>query len=152
MSFIYRRTIRFQDTDAAGVVYFANVLSICHEAYEASLAESGINLKTFFGKAPIAFPIVHASLDLRSPLFCGETYDVLMTPVQLGVGKFEIRYEIGIGAASEGRANQAQTIHVAIDAVSRRRAELPADLLSWLRRWQPGWESGWEPGREPIES
>ncbi|MEO1763007.1 MAG: 1,4-dihydroxy-2-naphthoyl-CoA hydrolase, partial [Cyanobacteria bacterium J06629_18] len=26
MSFTYNRTIRFQDTDAAGVVYFANVL------------------------------------------------------------------------------------------------------------------------------
>ncbi|MFS8118916.1 MAG: acyl-CoA thioesterase, partial [Microcoleus sp.] len=45
MSFSYTRTVRFQDTDAAGVVYFANVLAMCHEAYEASLAASGINLK-----------------------------------------------------------------------------------------------------------
>ena len=34
MAFAYYYTVRFQDTDAAGVVYFANVLRICHEAYE----------------------------------------------------------------------------------------------------------------------
>ena len=48
MSFYYRRIVHFQDTDAAGVVYFVNVLAICHEAYEASLAAFDINLKVFF--------------------------------------------------------------------------------------------------------
>jgi hypothetical protein len=31
----------------AGVVYFAHLLSICHEAYEFSLAQFGINIKDF---------------------------------------------------------------------------------------------------------
>ncbi|MHC5822651.1 MAG: acyl-CoA thioesterase, partial [Nostoc sp.] len=48
MPFTYNRTVRFQDTDAAGVVYFASVLSICHEAYEESLEASSINIKDFF--------------------------------------------------------------------------------------------------------
>jgi 1,4-dihydroxy-2-naphthoyl-CoA hydrolase len=56
MFFTYNRTVRFQDTDAAGVVYFANVLSMCHEAYEASLAASGINLKSFFNNPTVLFP------------------------------------------------------------------------------------------------
>ena len=45
MPFVYRRTIRFADTDAAGVVFFPNYLAICHEAYEESLADDGIELK-----------------------------------------------------------------------------------------------------------
>ena len=48
MAFTLRRVIRFQETDAAGVVYFANLLALCHEAYEASLAHAGIALKPFF--------------------------------------------------------------------------------------------------------
>ncbi|MDJ0549913.1 MAG: 1,4-dihydroxy-2-naphthoyl-CoA hydrolase, partial [Microcystis aeruginosa] len=32
----YERLIYLADTDAAGVVYFAHLLSICHEAYEFS--------------------------------------------------------------------------------------------------------------------
>ena len=42
MPFVYHRTIRFADTDAAGVVFFPNYLTICHEAYEESLAAAGI--------------------------------------------------------------------------------------------------------------
>lgn len=48
MSFYYTRIVHFQDTDAAGVIYFANILAICHEAYEASLAAFNINLRFFF--------------------------------------------------------------------------------------------------------
>ena len=72
MPFTYKRTIRFQDTDAAGVVYFANVLNICHEAYEDSLVESGIKLKSFFQSTSTAITIVHASVDFFKPMFCGD--------------------------------------------------------------------------------
>lgn len=74
MSFIYTRTVRFGDTDAAGVVYFANVLAICHEAYESSLAASGIDLKAFFSQGVIAIPIVHASIDFCVPCFAAIAY------------------------------------------------------------------------------
>jgi len=47
MAFTYRRTIRFADTDAAGVVFFPNYFSICHEAYEESLAADGIEFQSF---------------------------------------------------------------------------------------------------------
>jgi 1,4-dihydroxy-2-naphthoyl-CoA hydrolase len=32
MPFSHHRTVRFADTDAAGVVFFARTLAICHEA------------------------------------------------------------------------------------------------------------------------
>jgi 1,4-dihydroxy-2-naphthoyl-CoA hydrolase len=73
LSFTYHRTIRFSDTDAAGVVYFAKVLSICHEGYEASLAASGINLHSFFNNETVAIPIIHASVDFWRPMFCGDS-------------------------------------------------------------------------------
>ena len=72
MPFTYDRIIRFADTDAAGVVYFANVLSICHEAYEAALAAAGIDFKSLFSNPTAAFPIVHASADLRRPISYGD--------------------------------------------------------------------------------
>jgi len=50
--------VRFKDTDAAGVVYFA-VLAMCHEACEESLAVSSINLKVFFSN-PVVAVLVHA--------------------------------------------------------------------------------------------
>jgi 1,4-dihydroxy-2-naphthoyl-CoA hydrolase len=127
MPFIYARTVRFQDTDAAGVVYFANVLAMCHEAYEASLAETGIDLKQFFGKGAIAVPIVHASVDLRQPMFCGEQYAIF------GAASTQ---QVSTQQVSTQQVSQAATIHIAIETHKRTRAALPENLTQWLQRWQ----------------
>ncbi len=129
MPFTYNRTIRFQDTDAAGVVYFANVLSICHEAYEESLAASGINIKEFFSKPSVAFPIVHASVDFFRPMFCGDKLSISLIPQKLGVDKFEINYEIVV---ADMVVTKAITRHVCIDASSRCKKELPEQIIKWL--------------------
>jgi 1,4-dihydroxy-2-naphthoyl-CoA hydrolase len=60
MPFDYFRTVRFADTDAAGVVFFANYLVFCHEAYEESLAANGIELQTFFKTTGLVFPFQKA--------------------------------------------------------------------------------------------
>lgn len=132
MPFIYTRIIRFQDTDAAGVVYFANVLAMCHEAYEESLAASGINLKAFFSNPDVAIPIVHASVDFLRPMFCGEQIFIYLTTKQSSCEKFAIAYEI---LAAEQLFAKAITKHVCIEPISRTRKELPDQMLQWLCQW-----------------
>lgn len=117
---VYRRVIRFQETDAAGVVYFANLLSLCHEAYEASLAEAGVDLKHFFsGSSEIAVPIVHAEADFYQPLFCGDAIAIALIPRQLNPQSFEVAYTITAQSAAPAEAGQkplarALTRHVCI--------------------------------------
>lgn len=132
MSFVYQRTVRFQDTDSAGVVYFANVLTICHEAYEESLAASGINLKLFFNNPDFAIPIVHASVDFFRPMFCGDQVFIHLTPQQLGIDKFEINYIIIIG---DNQHAKAITKHVCINPGIRKKQELPKEMVQWLKLW-----------------
>ncbi|NET73956.1 MAG: acyl-CoA thioesterase, partial [Sphaerospermopsis sp. SIO1G2] len=96
MVFIYSRTVKFSDTDAAGVVYFANTLSICHEAYEESLKQSGINIKAFFTHPTVAFPIVHANVDFLRPVYCGDDLVISLIPQKISVDKFNINYEITV--------------------------------------------------------
>lgn len=135
MPFTYSRTVRFQDTDAAGVVYFANVLAICHEAYEASLAASGINLKAFFGNPNLAIPIVHASVDFYRPMFCGDELAIELKPRQLTENEFEIAYQIFSKEVADRCAAKAITKHVCIDAVSRTRKQLSEELIKWLHQF-----------------
>ncbi|MEH2137412.1 acyl-CoA thioesterase [Nostoc sp.] len=129
MPFTYNRTVRFQDTDAAGVVYFANVLAICHEAYEESLEASSINLKDFFTNPSVGFPIVHASVDFLRPMFVGDKLLISLIPQKIGVEKFEITYEITVG---EVVVTKAITRHVCIDVSSRNKRELPNEIIQWL--------------------
>ena len=127
MSFIYEYTIQFRDTDAAGVVYFANILSICHVAYEASLIESGVDLKLFVNNPEFAVPITHASADFLKPLYCGDRITIELTPRSIDSCRFEITYQLGSATAI--------TKHVIINPSTRKRQELPGILTNWLEQW-----------------
>jgi 1,4-dihydroxy-2-naphthoyl-CoA hydrolase len=136
MPFIYQRTIRFQDTDAAGVVYFANTLAMCHEAYEESLIAAGIEVWKFFSASAIALPIVHAEADYRHPAFCGDRHEIMLTPISTSRHGFEIRYEIYGEGDRDRLIGQALTRHVCINPVSRERQPLPQQVLEWLKKWR----------------
>ena len=127
MSFEYKYTIQFRDTDAAGVLYFATILSICHIAYEASLITSGIDLKSFVNNPEFAVPITHTSADFFKPLYCGDRITIELKPRSIDSCSFEIIYQ-SISAT-------AITKHVVIDPNTRKRKELPAILTDWLREW-----------------
>ncbi|NDJ16175.1 acyl-CoA thioesterase [Myxacorys almedinensis] len=145
MPFTYDRTIRFHETDAAGVVYFTNVLVICHEAYEASLIASGVNAGTFFRSGDAAMPIVHASVEFFKPMYCGDRVSIQLLSKQVNDSTFEICYEI-LGNASD-RAPQtlesdntarlvgkALTRHVCIAPQTQTRTMLSSQLINWLRQ------------------
>ena len=143
MPYIYTRTVRFGDTDAAGVVYFANVLAICHEAYESSLAASGIDLKAFFNQGPIAIPIVHASIDFLRPMFCGDRLLVEISPQSLSDYEFAIDYKIFAHRTANSEELQsrqvlskATTRHVCIDPMARSKQALPSEIKAWLQHLQ----------------
>ena len=137
MPFTYKRTVRFQDTDAAGVVYFANVLAICHEAYEESLVASGINIKDFFTNPSVAFPIVHANVDFFRPMFCGDNLVIRLMPQELSGDRFEVAYEV---MAAEVMVAKTITRHVCMDNSSRSKIELPEQVREWLEANRRGAE------------
>lgn len=132
MPFDYTRPIRFHETDGAGVVYFANGLVLCHEAYEASLEAAGISLRDFFSPGNLAYPIAHASIDFRRPLHCGDRSVIVLTPEQLDESSFAIAYRLHKAEAPDKVVATAQTRHVCIETQMRSRTPLPESMLSWI--------------------
>lgn len=133
MAFSYEYRIQFRDTDAAGVVYFANIISICHIAYEASLIAADINMKIFLNNPEFAVPITHVSADFYKPLFCGDRVIIELMPRSIDIHKFEIKYQI-LSTNSVVLAI-AITKHIVIDPQTRKRKELPEALNNWLTQW-----------------
>jgi 1,4-dihydroxy-2-naphthoyl-CoA hydrolase len=132
MPFSYDYTVQFRDTDAAGVVYFASILSICHVAYEASLVAAGIELKSFVINPEFAVPIAHVAADFLQPLYCGDRIKIELTPTRTDDYKFEIVYRI---LSAERAAATVTTGHVTIDPQLRKRRELPAAIVNWLTQY-----------------
>ena len=121
----YSRTIRLVDTDAAGVIYFASLLSICHEAYEDRLLQSGINLKTFFRNTETALPVVRGEIDFFQPLFCGDRIEIQLIPNVINENSFEISYQIFLIQSPDKKIAQGKTKHVCINPLSRQKISLP---------------------------
>lgn len=136
MVFIQRYPIRFGDTDAAGVVYFAQGLALCHAAYEDSLQAAGIDLGTFFSThGPLAYPIVHASIDYHRPLRCGDVVTIILNPQQMDETRFEVTYRLYANPEDDRPLAEALTRHCCIEPQARRRAPLPAEMVQWLEAW-----------------
>ena len=132
------RTVRFGDTDAAGVMHFHQLLRWCHVAYEESLERFGVAACALFpgpGRTPaVALPIVHVSADFLRPLICGDPLAIELRPLQCDGGSFEIRYRF-LHAGRE--AATGLTRHVAIGAASRQRTALPDCIVEWLAASRP---------------
>ena len=132
MTFKYSRRIYLGDTDAAGVVYFAKGMEICHEAYEESLATSGISLKQMLREREIALPIVHGEIEFLSPLFCGDRITVSLISDRLSANEFIVNYQIFAATNLDRVLIKAQTRHVCINPQPRIRIDLPPQILQWL--------------------
>ena len=138
MAFRYDRTIRLADTDAAGMVFFARTLALCHEAYEASLAAAGINLNDFLGGTGIVVPIARSEAEYLRPLRCGDRVRVSVAPELISEQAFAIRFEVVKPGPPEKVAARVRTEHICTSPARRQRAAIPATLVAWVRGGQPG--------------
>ena len=131
MEYRWEYQIQLRDTDAAGVVYFANFLTICHAAYEASLSAAGIDLRLLIGGSEVALPIVHASGDFKQPLYCGDRIKIFLGPTRISESEFHVSYRLCL--AESKVAATVLTKHVAIGVIDRKRTALPSLIDAWIR-------------------
>jgi len=124
-AFEHKLRVRFQHTDPAGIVFFANILVYCHEAYEEFLRNGGIPLEEFLGKRGQALPLGHAEATFKRPFRAGQLVTVRLTVGRVGDRSFRIEYDL-FGEQGEHLATAA-TVHVSVDpATGRSTAIVPA--------------------------
>lgn len=126
MTFTHQRVIYLGDTDAAGVMYFAKLLEICHEAYENWLIQTGINFRDLVSNSVVAIPIVHAEIDFLRPVYCSDELLIEITTAQTSPESFTVSYSI---FKTQELVGKAMTKHVAINPVTRRRNPLPSKIV-----------------------
>ena len=154
--FSYDRYLHFRETDAAGVVYFSEVLNLCHEAYEASLRAAGVDLKAFFSATETAIvPIAHAEVNFFKPLYCGDRIwiDLTLNPLESSPNsqlnselnanlklpvssEFELTYKLYTTPDRNDRpVAEAKTRHVCL-TTTRQRQDCSLYLGAWMASLQ----------------
>ena len=133
MPFVHHRTVRLADTDAAGVVFFARTLAICHDAYEEALVAAGVKLGDLLGANGVVVPISRSEAEYKRPLRPGDKLRITVTPAMGSESSFSLRFEIVKLGPPEKLAAVVRTEHVAASTVKRERIPLPPALAAWIQ-------------------
>ncbi|WP_437290815.1 acyl-CoA thioesterase [Sorangium sp. So ce406] len=139
---VERRAVRFQDVDAAGIVFYPRVLEYFSDAYMVALKERGIDLPGLIAGGALKLPLVHAEADYLLPLRFGDTVEVEVLAPKLGDTSFTVGYRV---TTAGGIAAVGQTVHVCIDGARFVPRPLPDDLRGALGITAPGGGSGAAP-------
>ena len=131
-----KRTVRFGETDSAGVVHFLELLRWCHETWEASLEKHGVVLQEIFptnqintSQLDVALPVVHCEANYFQPLYVGDTINIELNPEKISDSSFVLRFKFKKNGEKIGTANIK---HVSINPITRDRCALSKQINLWL--------------------
>lgn len=128
--FIAKNVVRMHDTDMAGIIFFANQFRFVHDALEDFCESEGLGFDRLFHEENFVFVIVHAEADYKATLRVGDKLEVHLTVENVGNSSFTIEYKIYKKNAV--LAGTAKTVHVTLDAKSRKKIPIPAALRKIL--------------------
>lgn len=131
--FRYLYTIGLHDTDAAGILYSANIIRIGMIAYEAMLDDIGFGLPLLFRKRTMGLPVVHIEADFSKPLSAGQRVTVTARVERIGDRSYRIAYDV-TDENGESCATAA-TVHACVAPQTRRAMEIPAEFRKALEKY-----------------
>ncbi len=134
-AYIYSRTVRLQDTDAAGILFFANWFIFAHEAYEKMMEDIGIGFARLFETESYIVPIVHAEADYNKPVRVGDEIEVELTVADIGTTSFTVKYILR--TTDRQTAGTCRTVHVTMDKRNNKKIPLTDELRQGLSGYLP---------------
>lgn len=130
MAFETKTSIRLHDTDAAGVVFFANYFRMAHTAYEEFLQSIDCGLEQIIGGSDYLVLIAHAEADYLLPFRLGDDIAISIQATKIKRVSFELTTEIKDRQGEVGAT--VRTVHVAVEKVTSRTVGLPEILRAGL--------------------
>ncbi len=131
-----KRTVRFGETDAAGVVHFLELFRWCHETWEASLEKYGVVLQEIFptnqintSQLDVALPVVHCEANYFQPLYVGDIINIELNPEKINDSSFVLRFKLKKNGEKIGMVNIK---HVSINPITRDICALSKQINLWL--------------------
>ena len=127
----YRFPVRvyYEDTDAGGVVYYANYLRYMERARTEWLSSLGFDLAELDRVRGIVFVVHRVEIDFRIPARLGDRLDVTLTLVELHRARMIVLQEVRREALT---LTHARVTIACLSRANWRPARIPADLHSRL--------------------
>jgi acyl-CoA thioesterase FadM len=121
-------TLRFDDADPAGVVFYPRAIALAHAVVENLIRHSPLGWEGWFASPTHAAPLRHAEADFLLPMRPAETFIAHASVEKLGSTSVTFLAEF-INAAGETAA-RIRTTHVLVDKATGRAMPLTTAIRS----------------------
>ena len=128
---VHERPVRFEDVDAAGLVFFGRFLGYCHDAMERLFDALDGGYVALITKRRVGFPAVKVVAEYKAPLRYGDVVRIELTVARIGVTSATLRYEM---SRADSGAHVATIEHVVVcsDIATTTKMPLPDDCRAAL--------------------
>lgn len=128
--FHYSYTVSLHDSDAAGIIFSANLFRICHLAYEAMMAKIGYSIGYLLKHRPFGVPLVHLDGDFIQPSRVGDVLKIEVVVAELNNSSYRVEYQL---RTPEGAVcARAATVHVVVDVKTYKSIPIPDEFREAL--------------------
>jgi acyl-CoA thioester hydrolase len=117
--------VYYEDTDAAGIVYYANYLRYMERARTEWLASLGYDLADVEREHGVVFAVHRMDIEYRQPARLGERLDVTLDLLEVGRASIRVAQETHRGSDVLTRA---RVDLACVDRIRWRPARIPATL------------------------
>jgi acyl-CoA thioester hydrolase len=119
--------VYYEDTDASGIVYYANYLKFMERARTEWLATLGFPLSAFEREHGVVFVVHRCEIDFRQPARLNDALAVTVEVEQRGASRLVARQEVRRG---ETVLTSARVTLACVDAARWRPVRIPAPLAN----------------------
>lgn len=128
--------VYYEDTDAGGVVYYANYLRYFERARTEFLREAGIDAAEWSRKAKIEFAVAEANVRYKAPAALGDILSIEANIAELGGASIVFDYAVRIKESGRLLAEgSTKLVCLGADFKPRRIPQEIADALAqFIRR------------------
>lgn len=136
--FISYNKVRMNDTDVAGILYFANQFRFVHDAWEDLVELENMSFQQIFFNEDFLFVIVHVEADYLAPLMVADKLEVTVVTEKIGNASFTMSYKIykkDMATEELTLTGTAKTTHVTIDKITRTKVAIPDHLRAILQKY-----------------
>ena len=123
-------TIRFEDADPAGVVFYPRAIALAHAAVEDLLRRSALGWDAWFASPHYAAPLRRAEADFFLPMKPGQSFEVCASVEKTGTSS--VTFLVEFLEAAGNTAARIRTVHVLIDKATGQPLPLTAEIRTAL--------------------
>jgi acyl-CoA thioester hydrolase len=117
--------VYYEDTDAGGVVYYANYLRFCERARTERLRSFGVNQSNLRAESGIIFVVSRVEADYFASAELDDELNVLSTIASVGAASVVFHQKVMRG---QTRLFEARVTIACVDWNRRRATRIPDDL------------------------